>query len=127
MIASLKPKLVLQPWTEDLSLATNATGPKKKGLLASNPRAHAATALQAMNNMAEQVTKLATERASSLPKGLAERLEFFGRDNTKNISAVENLARMGKAGRSAYLHFGVGDPMADLCQESERTSWVRRL
>jgi len=114
VIASLKPKLVLQPWTEDLKLATNATGPRKKGLLPTNGNARAALALQAMNNMAEQVTKLATEQASSLPKGMAERLEFLGRDNTKNISAVENLARMGKAGRSAYAHFGIDDPMADL-------------
>lgn len=107
VIRELNPRRVLQPWTENLALATNATGPGR-----SDRRTVAA--LDAMSGMAEQVAKLAFERPKNLPLGLADRLDFLGRDNTKNLSAVENLARMGQAGSGAYVHFGVADPLADL-------------
>lgn len=112
IIRSLKPRVVLQPWTEDLELQTNAQGPKRRRLMPGSARA--VSALSAMNNMAEQVVQLAAKHPKSLPQGLAERLEFLGRDNTKNLSAVENLARMGKAGKSVYAHFGVDDPLSDV-------------
>lgn len=114
IIRALKPKVVLQPWTEDLTLATDAKGPGPKGLQAAAGSVRAVSALQAMNSMAEQVAKLATEQPKSLPPGLAERLDFLGRDNTKNLSAVENLAHMGHAGVAAYAHFGVDDPLKGL-------------
>jgi Metallo-beta-lactamase superfamily len=114
VIRALKPRLVLQPWTEDLALATNATGPAPKGLRATAGSTRAVSALQSMNSMAEQVAKLASKRPRSLPFGLAERLDFLGRDNTKNLSAVENLADMGKAGKSVYAYFGLDDPFKDL-------------
>lgn len=107
VIHALKPRVVLQPWTEDLALAEDATGPRALRALGSR---RAVSALQGMNHMAEEVAKLATDRPKSLPMGLAARLDFLGRDNTKNIAAVENLERMGKAGTAVYAHFGVGDP-----------------
>ncbi|OWQ90541.1 hypothetical protein CDN99_13605 [Roseateles aquatilis] len=110
VIRGLKPKVVLQPWTEDLSLATHATGPVPKGLRGVAGSVRAVAALGAMHGLAEQVTTLAAKRGKSLPLGLAERLDFLGRDNTKNLPAVENLARMGKAGTAVYAHFGTDDP-----------------
>lgn len=114
VIRELNPRRVLQPWTENLALATNATGPGRSGRRAGSPSLRAVAALDAMSGMAEQVAKLASERPKNLPLGLANRLEFLGRDNTKNLSAVENLARMGQAGSGVYVHFGVADPLADL-------------
>jgi len=109
IIKALKPKVVLQPWTEDLKLETDATGPRAKRHAAGSVRS--VSALNAMNSMASQVAKLASDRPKSLPLGLAERIEFLGRDNTRNLSAVENLAYMGKAGNAVYAHFGVKDPL----------------
>lgn len=113
-IRSLNPKVVLQPWTEDLALATNATGPSV-GLRASRgTNLGAVEALTAMNGLAEQVASWAQTRPKGLPMALIERLDFLGRDNTKNVSAVENLADMGKLGRSVYAHYGVDDPFKNL-------------
>lgn len=114
IIRALQPRLVLQPWTEDLALATDATGPRTKNAKSTAGSTRAFSALQAMNNVAEQVVKLAAEKPGGLPRGLAERLDFLGRDNTKNLSAVENLAGMGKAGKSSYAYYGMEDPLKDL-------------
>lgn len=113
VIRALQPLLVLQPWTEDLALATDATGPSVKNAKASSGSNRTFSALQAMNNLAEQVVKLASDKPKGLPRGLAERLDFLGRDNTKNLSAVENLAQMGTAGKSSYAYYGMKDPLED--------------
>jgi hypothetical protein len=114
IIRALQPRLVLQPWTEDLALATNATGPVSVSPKTYSGSTRAISALQAMNNIAEQVVKLAAEKPEGLPRGLADRLDFLGRDNTKNLSAVENLAQMGQAGKSAYAFYGMEDPLEHL-------------
>lgn len=114
IIRALQPKVVLQPWTEDLTLATDATGPKRLGIGAGAGAVRVASALHGMNGMAEQVVKLATGKPRSFPAGLVERLEFLGRDNTKNVSAVENLAAMGKSGTGVYAYYGIDDPLKDV-------------
>lgn len=110
VIRALRPKVVLQPWTEDLSLETDATGPRSARPAASAANARAVSALREMNRLAEQVVGWASARPKGLPAGVAERLEFLGRDNTRNLSAVENLARMGREGRAVHAHFGSADP-----------------
>lgn len=114
IIQSLKPRLVLQPWTEDLSLATDATGPGVGLIAPMGDKRGAVAALRAMNGLAEQVASWTQKRPKLLPMGLVERLNFLGRDNTKNLSAVENLAHMGQSGRGIYAHFGVDDPFKRL-------------
>lgn len=114
IIRSLKPKVVVQPWTEDLALATDATGPGVGLRAPIGTNLGAAAALTAMNGLAEQVASWAQARPRGLPMALVERLDFLGRDNTKNLSAVENLAHMGKAGRSVYAHYGIDDPFKRL-------------
>lgn len=110
LIRALRPRVVLQPWTEDLALATDATRPRGAAARSLPGSARAVSALREMSRLAEQVAALAAERPKSLPAGMAERLEFLGRDNTRNLSAVENLARMGHDGRAVYAHFGTADP-----------------
>lgn len=114
IVRALKPRLVLQPWTEDLALQQDATGPGLGVLPPIGDNRGVVAALNAMNGLAEQVVAWVSERPKMLPSGMAERLDFLGRDNTKNLSAVENLARMGKSGRSIYAHFGVAVPLKGL-------------
>lgn len=114
IIRSLQPRAVLQPWTEDLALATDATGPATARSKLDAGTRRAVSSLNAMNGVADMVVKLVTERPKALPQGLAERLDFLGRDNTKNLPAVENLAQMGRTGKAIYASFGVKDPLEDL-------------
>lgn len=122
VIRDLKPKMVLQPWTEDLSLDENATAPRQ-GVSADADNQRAFRALQSMNELAQRVAGMTAQAANSekgasgikgLPVGVVERLDFLGRDNTKNLPAVENLAQMGEAGRAVYAHFGTSDPFRRL-------------
>lgn len=114
VIRSLKPRIVLQPWTEDLSLAIDAAGPRVGLVARIGDNRGAVAALRAMNGLAEQVASWAETRPKAIPMALVERLDFLGRDNTKNLSAVENLAHMGKVGRAVYAHYGVNDPFKTL-------------
>jgi hypothetical protein len=112
VIRDLKPKLVVQPWTEHPDLATDATGPARgprRGGRPSGERRFAAAladmhaiaglALAQGARMAE-VQRLAGKR----PGALARQLSFLGENNLPNKSAVENLQAMG--GRHEYVHFG---------------------
>lgn len=114
IIRSLKPRVVLQPWTEDLALATDATGPRSRPGRPGIASARAISALSEMNGLAQQVAQWAARRPRGLSPAMAARLEFLGRDNTRNLAAVENLARMGHEGRSIYASFGVRDPLASV-------------
>src|ERR1051325_2512819 len=120
IIASLKPALVIQPWTEDPAAkdpkpAPKGKGAKAKGLaidaqstFAALTGAHIA-ALQNMNQVAEGVLAevehlTATKFKQALGEEVAEQIKFLGEDNKlPNKSAVENLARMAK---NRYVSFG---------------------
>lgn len=93
IIKSLEPEVVIQPWTEELSLATDALGPKRaRGF------AHRAAArnLAQMQAAAAQVVAMLDSHGAKFPKALAARMRFIGEDNISNVSAVKNLASMGK-------------------------------
>lgn len=95
VIRALKPKVVVQPWTEEPGLATNATAPKHEksyGL-----------ALQRMNGIAERVV----EQLRATPKAfdnVAGQLRFIGEDNIANLSAIKNLQTM--AAKNVYTFHG---------------------
>ena len=98
VIRSLKPNVVVQPWTEDPELAPRATGPKSKSknvarklrqLGPDSPREIAA--LNAMHGIASQMLT-----ARNLPKAFSKELSFLGETNLANISAVKNLMGMAK-------------------------------
>jgi len=104
IIASLKPEVVLQPWTEDPDIPEDATfSPKAKG------KAAAAAAfrggLAAMHAVSEHALREAT-RARNLSKSVRKQLAFLGEDNLKNLSAVKNLQAMGKKGKAVFARYG---------------------
>ena len=98
IIASLKPNVVVQPWTEDPDLAPKATGPKSifknvrrklQKLGPDSPKEIAA--LNSMHNIAGRMLT-----ASNLPKAFKSELSFLGETNLANLSAVKNLMNMAK-------------------------------
>ncbi len=109
VIRSLKPNLVVQPWTEDPDLDPNAKGPKAK-MRSSKKRiagklkrmgidtTKQVTALNYMNGIAQQMLT-----ARNLPMAVKDQLSFLGETNLANRSAVENLMSMAK---NSYVHCG---------------------
>lgn len=90
VIRSLEPDVVVQPWTEDLDLAKDAKGPKavrSRKVVESLSHMHriAAAALTSIRN-----------REKAFSKQSAAQLRFVGETNLANLSAVNNLASMGK-------------------------------
>jgi hypothetical protein len=108
IIASLKPKLVIQPWTEDPDIPKNADAPAPKGVKAAKAAtAKAAQTLLAMQDFAAlaagHTEKKGIRWASAAVK---EQIAFLGQDGIKNPAAVKSLMAMGKAGKAEYLHHG---------------------
>jgi hypothetical protein len=101
VIAALKPQFVVQPWTEQLNLATDAKEPK--ALVGG--RAHRQT-LEGMQALARRVLDVDFVRLkrSQGTSALVNELAFIGEDNVSNPGAVNNLAKMGK--KAEYLYFG---------------------
>jgi hypothetical protein len=103
VIASLKPDLVVQPWTEDPHIPTDAIGPRLNALPpAARGAAAQATALRAMHEVARGAVA-ESARSPHFPPALRRELRFIGEDNLKNLEAVKNLASMGP---NEYVHFG---------------------
>jgi hypothetical protein len=103
IIASLKPDLVLQPWTEDPDIPEDADRPRgARGLQADDRRA-----LAAMSRFAgfyfEGENQDRLKHLEVADKALFARLAFVGEDNVKNLSAVRRLQAMAKAGKGIYL------------------------
>lgn len=96
IIRQLKPKVVIQPWTEQLDLARDATAP--------TGHAGFTAALSTMHAVAESVVSFLNNRAQGLDDKLVDQLRFIGEDNLSNKSAVKNLATMGDKQR--YIFHG---------------------
>jgi len=106
IIRSLKPKVVIQPWTEQPDLARKATGPTSKRFGKGTKKRIAAlkrfgkgaeqrvAALSDIHAIAAQVVEAA--QRGRFPKSMRERLSFIGEDNVKNLDAVKNLMDMGQ-------------------------------
>lgn len=94
IIRDLKPKIVIQPWTEDPAAAKDAThatsdSPRStKGFVAG---------LSAMQTVADAVLALTDRPPAWMGVELVKELRFLGMDNIANQSAVQNLIAMGKA------------------------------
>lgn len=107
IIAGLKPDLVLQPWTEDPEVQPDATAPPasfagSKGFAAGLNRMHAVSSLA--------LQEIPTLKAAS--KTVRDQLGFLGRDNLKNLKAIENLQAMG--GERRYLAYGQPTGLEDV-------------
>ena len=105
-IANLKPDLVLQPWTEDPDLPTDAAAPARRtgGASTRGMRAHAIT-LRAMQEVAGQILQEVKRNRylTNELRGLREAINFLGEDNLGNADAVRNLMSMAP---NEYLHYG---------------------
>jgi hypothetical protein len=99
VIASLKPDVVVQPWTEDPKAKPNATGP-------TGPTAEKAftAALAGMHAFSAAVLGEVRRRGLAFGPQMRSQLGFLGEDNLANLSAVRNLMTMGK--RHTYVFFG---------------------
>lgn len=100
VIRSLKPEVVLQPWTEQLDLAQDAreSMPARKGMY------QQAIALNKMNEFAASLVESLAKINKTFPKDIAEKISFLGEANVKNLSAVKNLSSMGA--ENVYSFFG---------------------
>jgi hypothetical protein len=94
IIRSLRPRLVLQPWTEEPRAARDA----KSATPGSSRSAKSFTAgLAAMHAVADTLYQLALARPAWMSASLQKELMFIGQDNIRNESAVKNLIAMGEA------------------------------
>ncbi|HET9165383.1 MAG TPA: hypothetical protein VFP11_05260 [Candidatus Angelobacter sp.] len=104
IIASCKPEVVLQPWTENPDAAANATSAPllAKQRKAGNKQLYFAS-LSAMNAVAEAVVRQAARwRGVSSTPGMLEKLAA---NAVKNPDAVKNLRTMGKK-PARFLQYG---------------------
>ena len=105
IIAQCKPKVVLQPWTEDPDAASDA----RKSTADSNrsPKSFVA-GLEAMHRLSRHAWSIATRPPASMSTATAKQLRFLGMDNIKNRSAVDNLIAMGSGAdaTAVWAHHG---------------------
>lgn len=105
IIKALRPKLVLQPWTEDPDAAKDAT---KATRISSRSRKGFIASLASMHEVAGQVAALAATAPPWMSATVRKELAFVGQDNIANLSAIQNLIAMGEArgATSRYLRYG---------------------
>lgn len=108
VIRALKPKVVIQPWTEDPALAVNARGPVAQAESPAAKKFAAVRALAHMHTISGQVVQMLDRPTNSLSKRVAAELRFVGEDNLSNVSAVKNLATMGKKAVYTYSNSTAG-------------------
>lgn len=96
VIASLKPDLVVQPWTEDPKAQKDALQPTKT--LAADANLQFLQAVHQMNaisiGVAREADRLLAADPASKQRRLFEALKSIGEENIKNSSAVKNLRDM---------------------------------
>jgi len=106
ILRKLKPKLVLQPWTENPKAAKDAKSPPSgngNGSPAFGSR-HFVAGLNNMHEFASLILEELKRLGPTLSAGTRAQLRFLGEENLKNASAVKNLMSMGQA--AEYLHYG---------------------
>ncbi|MBV6272578.1 hypothetical protein KVP09_06565 [Alcaligenaceae bacterium CGII-47] len=100
VIAALKPRWVVQPWTEQRDLPVEAVAPAHfKGM------ALRRASLERMQVISQQVMdrEIPRLKRSLGATSVIRELAFLGEDNLGNARAVENLAKMG---RNDYVYAG---------------------
>lgn len=100
IIAALKPKFVVQPWTEDPKLPTDAVAPPgKRGM------ARRRFSLEKLHRISEQVLYQIVPRLQRdvATKQYVAELAFLGEDNLKNPAAVKQLIKMAP---NEYVYAG---------------------
>ena len=96
ILASLKPKLVLRPWTEDPSLTDAALA-----VAADEPQRAFAAGLRDAQQMVEVLAGIATVRSAAMRE-----LAAAAQEQLPNRAAVEALDALAAEGRGRYLRAG---------------------
>jgi hypothetical protein len=104
-IAKLNPSLVVQPWTERPDAPTGLTAKSSRSVN---------TAMFASLSLMRHVAKASLGETRHLHKNVRDEIRFLGEDALSNLSAVRNLARMGKKTKAAYVSYGSRLPTASL-------------
>jgi len=99
IIASCKPDVVVQPWTEDPKAQPDA----KTSTKVSDKKSFVAS-LQSIHEVSEAMLSQINTLGPTLSPNIKKQLQFLGEDNLTNKSAVENLQSMGK--RHFWVHHG---------------------
>ncbi len=94
IIRGLKPRLVIQPWTEDPKAATDATAPTRS--------LHVKTLAQ-MQDMAGHLATVAKSLRGEGFRAMRAELAAIGLDNISNRDAIENLQGMAP---NRFVHYG---------------------
>jgi L-ascorbate metabolism protein UlaG (beta-lactamase superfamily) len=108
LIEALKPKVVVQPWTEDPQAKRNAKSAASLTGRAA-PKSLAAIQTQYLQSLADMNAFNAAALAAVAPrlgKTTEGKLRFLADDNLANREAIERLARMGKTGAADYVRAG---------------------
>lgn len=100
IIRTLKPDVVVQPWTEDPGAQRDALKPSA----AHDPGAAHIRALASMNAFAASVLEETRLLQGKLGTRRLAQLAFLGEDGIKNADAVKNLMTMGK--KNFYVYHG---------------------
>ena len=111
VIRRLKPKLVMQPWTESPKAAKDA---RKLGVAAasSGTSLGVVASLAQMHGLAELALQEAARRRQSFTKSATEEITFIADDGLANLSAMKNLATMGDA--QEYLSYGAKTKLSSI-------------
>ncbi len=118
VIASCKPDVVVQPWTEDPDAQRTAKKPTAS-FMGSAAGLHGVAAekafdrgiafvdsLDSMRTLLPVIEQQAARLRDEKQGFTADRLSFYGQNGLGNRSAVENLMEMGKKGEARYVYYG---------------------
>jgi hypothetical protein len=117
VIASCEPDVVVQPWTEDPDARIKARRPTAAFMAGFDGddvrRGQAFTrglsfveSLDALRDLLPVIEQEVLRLRGFGDDELAQQLSFFGRNGLSNLSAVENLLRMGRRGAARYVFHG---------------------
>ena len=113
MIATLKPKLVLQPWTEDPEIPEDATGPFTTGSSSGGQRLRLGDVQLGLHHLHQAAQKVVDdivpelEKRKGVTKTAASQIKHLGMNNIKNEAAVKGIQDL--SGEHLYLKFA--DPV----------------
>jgi hypothetical protein len=101
ILKGLSPGVVIQPWTEDPKLPTDATGPLKS-LTASQTYVRY---LSDQGLLAQGLLKEGRWLADA-DAATCRQLAFLGEENLKNLNAVKNLQKIAPPEKHRYVYYG---------------------
>jgi len=103
ILESLKPDIVVRPWTEHPNAAAQAkTAPSVFTPLALSQM----RSLSAAQQFAEFLSKGMSAGLPGASKAMQQRIRALADDNVKNKTAIDRLNRMAKATKGAYVYAG---------------------